>query len=204
MTRTTVNTSTIMGKNYNIINIRANNNNPRIDEEITITITVNDVYGDAVSGYQVQLYKDGVSMGNQYKANTNSQGVATFNYTMTDWDEHHFTVENSILPLRAKGWKLVETKESNKVKVYCDGSQVAVSVQNTFTLTANGQRTLTTISTQYAPNNALTTPYHPDAPNIHIVIENTGEMKAYNKTTSTSGIAKVYVTYPLLATMPQQ
>lgn len=160
MTRTTVNTSTILGKNYNIINIRANNNNPSIDDEVTITVTVTDVYNDPVSGYQVQLYKDGTSMGNQYKANTNSNGVATFNYTFTDWEVHHFTVENTLLPLQATGLKLVQTKTNNVVtyQLYIDGSTrtgvIKVTNNQSFNVATGEQYTATGLFPEaYSPPN---------------------------------------------------
>ena len=53
--RYNVQASTILGDNYKITNIECSDYNPTIDDYITVTITVNDVYGDSVEGENVTV-----------------------------------------------------------------------------------------------------------------------------------------------------
>ena len=93
----------------------------------------------------------------------------------------------------------METKESAKVRVYANENMVALSIQDTFTLTANGNRTIATISSQYAPNYTITTNYHPTTHQTKTTIDSTGDIIVYNNSSATSGSARIYVTYPLKA-----
>ena len=99
-------------------------------------------------------------------------------------------------------WKLVESKNNGQVRVYANDYMVALSIQNRFTLTANGDTTIATISSQYAPTYYLTTNFHPTAHNIKTMIDANGQIMVYNNSSSTSGLARIYVTYPLKAKIP--
>ena len=102
MTGTTVNASTVLGANYEIITLEPNNYNPEIDDEITITCTVQDVYGDPVANKSVTLYQDGTSEGTETTDNT---GAASWTITLTDWDIHHFNVANATLNINEEMFK---------------------------------------------------------------------------------------------------
>lgn len=96
----------------------------------------------------------------------------------------------------------METKESAKVRVYVTENMVALSIQDTFTLTANGGGTIATISSQYAPNYTITTNFHPTTHQTKTTINTEGRIIVYNNSSATSGNARIYVTYPKKARMP--
>ena len=130
MTRTTVNASTVLGANYEIITLEPNNYNPQIDDEISITCTVQDVYGDPVANKSVTLYQDGTSEGTETTDNT---GAATWTLTFSDWDVHHFNVANATLDLKAEGWRTAYDDTNYLVK-YTD-KLVSVTLHTTSTST---------------------------------------------------------------------
>ncbi len=99
-------------------------------------------------------------------------------------------------------WKLVESKNNGQVRVYANDYMVALSTQDRFTFNANGDTTIATISSQYAPTYYLTTNFHPTTYQIKVMIDSNGNINVYNNSTATTGNARIYVTYPLKAKMP--
>lgn len=69
--------------------------NPDVGDTITLTCTVKDAFGNPVSGYTCQLYKDGVSMGSSYSSTTNQNGTCTFSYTTTTDGLTLFSVDSA-------------------------------------------------------------------------------------------------------------
>ena len=104
MSRFTVPIADILGSAFYNYELTSSTYNPTIDTSFTITCKVTNSFGNNVSGKSITLYKDGTNMGS---ATTNSSGVATWTVTLTDWDTHHFNVENASLELKADGWKTV-------------------------------------------------------------------------------------------------
>ena len=92
--RYNVQASTILGENYKITNIEASDYNPNIDTYITVTITVNDVYGDSVEGENVtvtasegtfaQLNGSDITSASSVTGTTNSSGQFTLTYTCSE------------------------------------------------------------------------------------------------------------------------
>ena len=87
--------SAVLGENYKITNIECSDYNPSIDGNITVTITVNDVYGDAVSGESVtvtasegtftQLNGSDITAAASVTGTTNSSGQFTLTYSCSEW-----------------------------------------------------------------------------------------------------------------------
>ena len=116
--RSTVNSSTILGANYEVITLTSNNYNPTIDEQVVITATVKDVYGDPITGKSLQLYLNGTSMGSEYISITNNQGIASFTVTVDTPGLNSFSVANSKLAINVTGWREVTLPSS--VTSYCN------------------------------------------------------------------------------------
>jgi len=202
--------SDVLGENYKITSVECSDYNPAIDGTITVTISVNDVYGDAVSGESVtvtasegtftQLNGSDITSASSVTGTTNSSGQFTLTYNCSVWGLITFSANTTNTQIKVTGWKLMETKESAKVKVYANESMIALSIQDTFTLPANGDRTIATISSQYAPKYQVTTNFHPVNKQM-TAIDTAGAIVVYNNTSLTTGIARVYVTYPLKARM---
>lgn len=199
MSRFTVPIADILGNAYYRYDLTLSDYNPKTGSMITVTCTCKNVFGNLVSNKTVELFLNGTSQGT---ATTNSNGVATWSITFGATRSALFRVENAYAYVNYNSWKLVETRESNKVRVYANENMVALSIQDTFTLTANGTKTIATISSQYAPNFILTTNYHPTTHQTKTTIDSTGEIIVYNNSSLTSGLARVFVTYPLKARMP--
>ena len=189
----------ILGRAYYQYELSSSNYNPHIDETITITCICKNILGNPIPNKELTLMMNGIEQGT---STTNELGIATWSITFRGWGNKHFYIGNATLDLMVIGWKLVETKESNKVKVYANENMVALSIQDTFTLTANGTITIATISSMYAPNYQLTTNFHPTTHNIKTMIGTDGQIIVYNNSSATSGKARIYVTYPKKANMP--
>ena len=157
MTRTTVNASTVLGANYEIITLESNNYNPQIDDDIILTCTVTDVYGDPVANKSVTLYQDGTSEGTETTDNT---GAATWTITPEDWEVHHFNVENATLNLGADGWKTLLNDGTYNIRVKRDTVQLAInsdvstSFPTTFTAFSGGSK----VASGYRPANSVVVP----------------------------------------------
>ena len=95
MVKLTIPSEDILGDNYNITDISVSNYNPTIDGTVTLTVTVKDVYGDAVSGESVLVtasagnftkYNGSTITGaSSYTGTTNSSGQFTLTYNCTHW-----------------------------------------------------------------------------------------------------------------------
>lgn len=199
MTRFTVPISDILGNAYYRYDLALSDYNPKTESTITVTCTVKNVFGSNVQNKTVELFLNETSQGT---ATTNSNGVATWSITFGATRSALFRVENAYAYVNYNSWKLVETKESNKVRVYANENMIALSIQDSFTLAANGSRTIATISSQYAPNYTITTNFHPTTHQTKTTIDATGGIIVYNNSSATSGNARVFVTYPIKARMP--
>ena len=199
MVRFNVPIADILGNAYYRYDLTLSDYEPKTGSTITVTCKVTNVFGSNVQNKTVELFLNGTSQGT---ATTNANGVATWSITFGATRSALFRVENSYAYVNYNSWKLMETKENNKVRVYANENMVALSIQDSFTLTANGSRTIATISSQYAPNYTLTTNYHPTAHQTKTSIDVSGSIIVYNNSSLTSGSARIFVTYPLKARMP--
>jgi len=115
--RYNVQASTILGDNYNITNIEASDYNPTIDDYITVTITVNDVYGDAISDESVtvtasegnftQLNGSDITASDSVTGTTNSSGQFTLTYTCSEWGLITFVANNRSTQVNVTGFKKI-------------------------------------------------------------------------------------------------
>ena len=113
--RYNVQASTILGTNYKITNIEASDYNPTIDDYITVTITVNDVYGDSVEGENVtvtasegtftQLNGSSITAAATVTGTTNSSGQFTLTYTCSEWGLITFSANNTNIQANVTGFK---------------------------------------------------------------------------------------------------
>ena len=115
--RYNVQASTILGENYKITNIECSDYNPTIDDNITVTITVTDVYEDPIEGENVtvtatggtftQLNGSSITAAATVTGTTNSSGQFTLTYTCTEWGLITFTANNKSTQIRVNGWRSV-------------------------------------------------------------------------------------------------
>jgi hypothetical protein len=152
--------SDVLGENYKITSVECSDYNPAIDGTITVTISVNDVYGDAVSGESVtvtasegnftQLNGSDITSASSVTGTTNSSGEFTLTYACSVWGLITFTANNKTTQANVTGWKQMQTLASDKVKVYTDGKFCKIRIGGTFTTsTSAGEYTLATINSAY-------------------------------------------------------
>ena len=124
--------SAVLGDNYKITNIVCSDYNPNIDSTITVTVSVDDVYGDAVSGESVtvtvsegnftQLNGSNITSASSVTGTTNSSGQFTLTYACSEWGLATFSANTSSTHILVEGWKQVWSAESNKIVAYTDGT----------------------------------------------------------------------------------
>ena len=187
--------SAVLGENYKITNIEASDYNPTIDGNITVTITVNDVYGDAVSGESVLVtasagnftkYNGSTITGaSSYTGTTNSSGQFTLTYTCSEWGLITFSAKNHKCQINVQGWKKVIDQASSKIQVYTDGEVCQFSLQGSLSINANGNTNVGTINRDYAPNKAVTMQAHYTAHTISLSLGTDGALIVHNGSSTT-------------------
>lgn len=115
--RSNVSIAEILGENYKITNIECSDYNPSIDGNITVTITVTDVFGDAISNESVtvtasegtftQLNGSSITAAATVTATTNISGQFTLTYNCTEWGLITFNANNTNNQINVVGWKQV-------------------------------------------------------------------------------------------------
>lgn len=203
--------SAVLGENYKITNIEASDYNPTIDGNITVTITVNDVYGDAISDESVtvtasegtftQLNGSDITSASSVTGTTNSSGQFTLTYTCSEWGLITFSAKNHKCQINVQGWKKVQTLASGKVNVFTDGKNAKIIISGTFsTSTSAGEYTLATIGSQYQPAEFYSTNYSASVIKYYPVYILSNDTVVHIKKESTSSAnMNVYCTlfYPL-------
>ena len=121
--------SDVLGENYKITSVECSDYNPSIDGNITVTITVNDVYGDAISGESVtvtasegtftQLNGSDITASDSVTGTTNSSGQFTLTYNCSEWGLITFTANNKTTQIKVTGWKQVATTTVSGVTYTC-------------------------------------------------------------------------------------
>ena len=122
--------SAVLGENYKITSIECSDYNPSIDGNITVTITVTDVYGDAISGENVtvtasegtftQLNGSDITAASSVTGTTNSSGQFTLTYSCSEWGLITFVANNTNNQINVVGWKEVfrNTTSNPKIQVF--------------------------------------------------------------------------------------
>ena len=109
--------SAVLGENYKITNIECSDYNPSIDGNITVTITVTDVFGDAISDESVtvtasegnftQLNGSSITAAATVTATTNISGQFTLTYTCSEWGLITFSANNMYNQIKVTGTRNV-------------------------------------------------------------------------------------------------
>ena len=76
MTQKKIKASDVIGNSYYIYNITSSNYTPSLNSTINITVTVTNIYGQAVSGKSITLYQNSTA---KTSKNTDSNGSASWN-----------------------------------------------------------------------------------------------------------------------------
>lgn len=121
--RSNVDMADVLGDNYLVTSISASDYNPTIDGTVTLTVTVKDVYGDPISGEEVEVtcsggsftgYNgDSITSTQDYTGTTNASGQFTLTYSCTVWGLITILAGNSSTQLRVGGWKTIIGSLSN-------------------------------------------------------------------------------------------
>ena len=101
--------------------VYANDYSPNIDGTVTVYCKCTDIGGVGVEDKSLTLYKDDTPVGTQ---TTNSNGVASWNVSFSDWNNHLFRCGNANLSLKAKGYKTYSL--TNGTLYYDDEKAMAV------------------------------------------------------------------------------
>ena len=137
MVKLTIPSEDILGDNYNITDISVSNYNPTIDGTVTLTVTVKDVYGDAVSGESVIVtasagnftkYNGSTITGaSSYTGTTNSSGQFTLTYTCSEWGLITFSAKNHIhLQIRVTGYSQISSSGITNYTIYQKENHIRV------------------------------------------------------------------------------
>lgn len=186
MVRFNIPISDILGNAYYNYEMTSNNYNPTIDTSFTITVTVKSVFGNPVGNKSLTLYKDGASVSS---ATTNSSGVATWTVTLSDWDIHHFNVENATLNLKASGWKTLVNDGGYFIRAKDNLVQFNLNVDNitfptSFTAFGGGAK----VPTGYRPYASVVVPCKSNY-TLFVAVRNDGtvERRTSNSSQQTAG-----------------
>ena len=124
--RYNVQASDVLGENYKITSVECSDYNPSIDDDITVTITVTDVYGDAISGETVtvtasegtftELNGSTITAAASVTGTTNSSGQFTLTYSCTEWGLITFSANNKTTQVKVGGYKT--TTPHNNYTIY--------------------------------------------------------------------------------------
>ena len=170
----------VLGENYKITNIECSDYNPSIDGNITVTITVNDVYGDSVEGESVtvtasegtftQLNGSDITSASSVTGTTNSSGQFTLTYTCSVWGLITFTANNTSTQVNVTGFKKIA--ENITYNLYVDESQrlaqIRVNRSNVTIGTGDGfNYSDFKIPSQYRPKVSSYVPVGKNAPFIN-------------------------------------
>ena len=154
--------SAVLGDNYKITNIVCSDYNPNIDSTITVTVSVDDVYGDAVSGESVtvtvsegnftQLNGSNITAASSVTGTTNSSGQFTLTYACSEWGLITFSANNNFTQIMVKGYKTIKDDSGIRVRVNGDSVECRIVISSTTFTTSFTQFTGQTIPEGYRPN----------------------------------------------------
>lgn len=193
--------SAVLGENYKITNIEASDYNPSIDGNITVTITVNDVYGDAVSGESVtvtasegnftQLNGSDITSASSVTGTTNSSGQFTLTYNCSVWGLITFSANNRAIQVHVTGWRGI-TAGTGKLWVNDETKTAVFYFTRTGTVTSEINYA-DAIPSGYRPKSNVRMKAH-NTQSVFLTIESGGTVKI-NGTSSSSITVGAQITY---------
>lgn len=92
MAKKIIKASNILGDNYYVYELSSSNYTPELNEEIIITCTMKNVYGNVIANKNITLYQNGSQVNEQI---TNNNGVATWTITCEEEGMYMFNVGTS-------------------------------------------------------------------------------------------------------------
>ena len=117
MTDYTVALEDVLGQNYTITQLDVSNCNPTIDSDITVTVTLEDVYEDPVASESITITAtagtfttvNGTSITAAATATgtTDSNGQVTLTYNCSEWGLITFTSGNVSTQVLVDGWRYI-------------------------------------------------------------------------------------------------
>ena len=139
--------SDVLGENYKITSVECSDYNPSIDGNITVTITVTDVYEDPVTGESVtvtasegtftQLNGSDITAASSVTGTTNSSGQFTLTYNCSEWGLITFTANNKTTQVKVGGYKTTTPHTNYTIYEFEDkvGLRINISSNITFKTT---------------------------------------------------------------------
>ena len=201
MVKLTIPSEDILGDNYNITDISVSNYNPTIDGTVTLTVTVKDVYGDAVSGESVLVtasagnftkYNGSTITGaSSYTGTTNSSGQFTLTYACTEWGLITFSANNRAIQAHVTGWRGI-TAGTGQLWVNDETKTAAYYFTRTGTITSELSYS-NAIPSGYRPKSNVRMKAH-NSQSVFLTIESGGTVKV-NGTSSSSITVAAQITY---------
>jgi len=127
--RFNVDVDDVLGSSYLVTSISCSTYNPKIDStSTTVTVTVKDVYGDAVIGEDVTvtcsagtftaLNGSSITGTTSATGTTNSNGQFTLTYTAGNWGLITITANNTTIQLEVDGWRYVGDSSSSSTYAF--------------------------------------------------------------------------------------
>lgn len=217
--RSSISLAEVLGENYYIDKLTSSEYSPAVGDTVTITLSVNDVFGDPANGQTrtvtctggsfVSVNGSSITSSSSVEVTTGSGGTVTLGLSVSVADNIIVSdgrcdcvvcsLSNSITNIM--GFTLVYSGASNRINVYSNGLFVYFTMQGAFTMSANTDTNTGTIPSQYAPNVPITVATHLSS-NNKLVIQADGTLIYHNFTSITSQTLRVGVVYPLRTSLP--
>ena len=141
--RYNVQASDVLGENYKITSVECSDYNPSIDSTITVTISVNDVYGDAISGESVtvtasegtftELNGSTITAAASVTGTTNSSGQFTLTYNCSEWGLITFTANNKTTQVKVGGYKTTTPHNNYTLYEFEDRVGIRINISSNIT-----------------------------------------------------------------------
>ena len=135
--------SDVLGENYKITSVECSDYNPSIDSTITVTISVNDVYGDAISGESVtvtasegtftQLNGSDITAASSVTGTTNSSGQFTLTYNCSEWGLITFVANNKTTQVKVGGYKTTTPHTNYTIYEFEDKVGLRINISSNIT-----------------------------------------------------------------------
>jgi len=123
-----VDAENVVGTNYYVTKLTCDNYNPSIDSDVSVTLTLLDVYERPVVGEVVTvtasagnftaLNGESITAGATVEGTTDASGQFTLTYSCISWGIITFTANNTLNQINVQGWR--EVTLPSTVASYCN------------------------------------------------------------------------------------